>query len=87
MDIMDMMAGIEEKALVTVYETTDYKAFKEKAKADPALVAMLVESFRKKEILNPIMVNQYMEILTGQARFEAWRRLRLPVQFVICDEL
>ena len=87
MDIVDMMAGIESKyePVANAYEISDYTVFTEKEPgADPEKVAALVEMFKEKKILDPIIINKAGEIMDGQARFEALKQLGRPVKYVFC---
>ena len=70
-----------------IYVTTDYNVFKElegnrPVKNGRAFKAM--ESIQQYGWLtNPILVNENMEVIDGQGRLEALRRLEMPVEFVI----
>lgn len=69
-----------------VFEETDYNVFK-KMKSNRMVteqrVQNIMESLSKKNIMNPIVVNENMEILEGQGRFEAKKRLGLPIWYVV----
>lgn len=91
---MSRMAEIINRALMTknmkvvtpVYETNDYSVFKElEHNRDVKLsrVKKLVASFSEKEILNPIVVNENMEIVDGQGRYEALKTLGRPIKFIV----
>jgi len=72
----------------TVYETNDYSQFKKlKGNRDVTEehVQMLMKSFKQGDVKKPIVVNEKMEIIDGQARLEVKKRLGLPVQFVIAE--
>lgn len=76
------------KEVARVYATHDYDAFKEmKNNRDVRedRVAKLYASLSEKEILNPIVVNEKMEIVDGQGRFEALKRLDREIKFVIAN--
>lgn len=45
----------------------------------------LVASLSERYILNPIIVNEKMEIIDGQGRFEARKALDLPIHYIIVD--
>lgn len=34
---------------------------------------------------NPILVNENMEVIDGQGRLEALRRMKLPVDYIVCE--
>ena len=47
---------------------------------------MIIESINARGwIRNPIVVNENMEIIDGQGRFEALKELGLPVEYVVSD--
>lgn len=91
---MSRMAEIINRALITqkakliagVYETEDYSIFKELENNRDVTVARvnkLVASFSQKEILNPIVVNEKMEIVDGQGRYEALKTLGRTIKFIV----
>lgn len=74
------------RAVTIVYTTRDYKFFKKlKGNRDiyKTRVTKIMASFEKNEILNPIIVNEFFEIIDGQGRFEALRILGRPIKFII----
>lgn len=74
------------KEIAKVYEETDYSKFKRLEHNRSVLnnrVARLKASFQEKEIINPIVVNEKMEIIDGQGRYEALKQLGRPIRFVI----
>jgi len=70
-----------------VYKTTAYSAFsrlQENRDLQEQHVHTLMESFRKDGYLFTILyVNEKMELIDGQHRFEAAKRLHLPVYFIV----
>lgn len=76
-------------AYSVVYVTSDYSQFKYLEGNRP------VEKYRKKRIedsiakvgyiLNPITVNERMEVIDGQARLAVLREKEMPVYFVIAE--
>lgn len=91
---MSRMAEIINRALITkkakviasIYETTDYSIFNElenNRDVTSARAEKLVASFSEKEILNPIVVNEKLEIVDGQGRFEALKVLNRPIKFLV----
>lgn len=83
-----LMVARKTKAICHVYETEDYTIFKEmEHNRDVAMsrVKKLLASFSEKEILNPIVVNEKMEIIDGQGRYEALKLLKRPIKFVVAD--
>ena len=74
------------KQIAPVYETTDYGMFREmpfNRDVTEKRVAKIIASFSEKEILNPIVVNEYCEIVDGQGRYEALKQLGRPIKFVV----
>lgn len=69
-----------------IYETRDYDAFK-KLNGNRAVLDrrknLIVQSIIERGwIRNPIVVNEKMEIIDGQGRFEALKELNLPVEYI-----
>lgn len=72
-----------------IYNTKDYDLFNKMIGNRPT------QAFRVKKILNsiekigyitnPIIVNDQMEIIDGQARFEALKELEMPIDYIIVD--
>lgn len=77
------------KEAAVVYMTMDYNQFKRLVGNRDVTIRRknrIKESIRNfGYILNPIVVNENMEIIDGQGRFEALRDLALPVYYVIAD--
>jgi len=71
---------------VTVVETTtDYDLFKPlngNRMIDESLIRRLVNSFSKRYLFSPILVNEYFEIVDGQHRYEAAKELNLPINYI-----
>lgn len=72
--------------LTYVYQTYNYDLFK-RIKGNRELnktnLKKLIESSKVKQLEIPITVNEKMEIIDGQHRFNAWRTLELPIIFQI----
>lgn len=68
-----------------IYETTDYDLFKQLlGNRDPRQEKAVIESINKVGYLfDPILCNEKYEIIDGQNRLEAVRKLGLPVYFTI----
>lgn len=77
---------ITETIIAQVYETRDYDAFR-RLEANRGVgenrKEKLIASFKAGEVLNPIVVNEKMEIIDGQGRYEARKELGLPIQYVV----
>lgn len=69
-----------------IYKTSNYRSFKnlqgnrhdieQRAKK-------LMPSLEKVGLLSPIVVNERMEVLDGQARLMALERLQMPVDYIV----
>lgn len=70
-----------------IFESSDYKKFKHilgNRPLEEKHVEELVESIKKIGFRNnPVIVNEKMEITDGQHRFEALKRLGLPIRYVV----
>lgn len=75
------------KSTKSIYETWDYDMFKTldgNRDVNNGRVLKTIESIEKYGWLtNPILVNEKFEVIDGQGRLEALRRLNLPVEFII----
>lgn len=75
--------------LKTIQHTTDYERFTTitgNRRVSEGHVNLLMNSFRSNPLLielRPILVNESMEVLDGQHRLEALKRLNLPVPYQI----
>jgi ribulose bisphosphate carboxylase small subunit len=75
--------------IAVVYETYDYDMFKrmeENRNVTEQRTEKLLASFSEKEILNPIIINEKFEIIDGQGRYEALKRLGRPIKYIISPE-
>ncbi len=74
-----------------VHVTSNYGRFKRLNGNRPVKngrVVKIMESIQKYGWLsNPILVNERYEIIDGQGRFEALRRLGLPVEYIIQNDI
>lgn len=74
-----------------VYETMDYDRFKfidGNRDINKTNKKNIIESFGEqgqRYVTNPIIVNEKMEIIDGQHRFEASRELGMPIQYIIVE--
>ena len=73
-------------------QTTDYSLFKDVSSnrdVDRKHVKKLVNSIREKNLLevNPIIVNEKLEVLDGQHRLEAAKQLKVPIYYVISSDV
>lgn len=70
-----------------VYQTREYEKFRKLKGNRNVLEArknLIVSSIKERGwIRNPITVNEEMEIIDGQGRFEALQELGLPIEYVI----
>ena len=78
-----------KKSKQIIYNTEDYNLFKlikENRAIDQRHVKKLTESMSKKTIFNPILVNSKHEIIDGQHRLEALKKLCKPIDYTIIDD-
>lgn len=71
-----------------VYKTTNYDSFKVlkgNRRLNQIQIKRLVESFQKRQLISPIIVNEKMQIIDGQHRFNVAKQLSLPVYFIMLD--
>ena len=70
-----------------VYSTADYSAFKKLTGNRDILENrknLIISSINERGwIRNPVVVNDNMEIIDGQGRFEALKELGLPIEYVV----
>ena len=77
---------------MNIQQTTDYTLFKEISSnrdVDRKHARKLADSIRRKNLLsvNPIIVNQRMEILDGQHRLAAAKFLKVPIYYVVGEDI
>lgn len=85
---MKRQFNFKAKAILEVYETTDYSAFKflkGNRRPNELHIKRLVESFGEKYLVTPIIVNERMQIIDGQHRFLTAQKLSLPVYFIVLE--
>ncbi len=77
----------DEVVEYTVYRTYDYDKFKKmkgNRKVEEKRVNTIIESVHSiGRLPTPIVVNENMEVVEGQGRLEAFRRLGLPIEYII----
>lgn len=76
------------KSVTTIYQTTDYNMFNNvngNRVVNTINQKKIVTSMKEKQLLIPICVNEKMEIIDGQHRYEACKELGLPVYFYVAD--
>lgn len=77
------------KIVGSIYEENDYSRFKKlegNRFVDPQRVKKIKSSIEQVGwITNPIVVNEKMEIIDGQGRFEVLKELGMPVQYVVSE--
>lgn len=76
-------------SIATIYETYDYEMF-DKVNGNRVINQLnytkLLKSIEEKQLLIPICVNDKLQIIDGQHRFEACKTLNKPIQFYISDD-
>lgn len=81
--------GLGDKLIDVVYETTDYEKFKflnQNRNVDTARIDKIISSMQEKLLKTEILVNKNFEIIDGQHRYCALRKLGLPIRYVIDPE-
>jgi len=75
----------DHQVVAQVVQTKDYQQFN-KAAGNRDVIQLHVErlktSMEEEYLMSPIIVNEKMEIIDGQHRFEAVRQLDLPIRFI-----
>lgn len=74
-----------------ILQTMDYSKFKKlkgNRNVDPIRVQRIMESIRKVGyITSPLIVNENLEVIDGQGRLEALKILKLPVEYIVHDNI
>lgn len=72
-----------------VYSTMDYDEFKRLNGNRTVLIGrknLIMSSIKERGwIRNPIVVNEKMEMIDGQGRFEALKELNMPIEYVVSE--
>lgn len=71
---------------IQVFETHDYAKFKHlkgNRKLNAVQIEKLIQSMKEWYVFTIIFINQFYEIIDGQNRFEAIKKLNLPVRYMI----
>lgn len=74
------------KVIGEIYEESDYSKFKKLHDNRDVLadrLSKLIASISERYVLNPIVVNEKMEIIDGQGRYEAMKSLRRPIHYIV----
>ncbi len=83
------MPAITEEAIGTIFKTTDYNKFSfidSNREIEEMKVLKFMDSFKKNGfLLNPIIVNEKFQIIEGQHRFTAARRLGIALIYQIAS--
>jgi len=78
---------MHQEKIASVYQSTDYARFKKllgNREISEARVNTIMHSIESNGwIMNPIVVNEKYEIIDGQGRYTALRKLGEPIQYVI----
>lgn len=75
-----------KKVIGRIFQTDEYDIFKRLPDNRDVLekrVRKLIASISEKYLTNPIIVNENMEIIDGQGRFEALKQLGKPIDFIV----
>lgn len=78
---------MQKESNIKIYETNDYEKFKTlvgNRNVDLQRIKKIEESIKNVGYINnPIIVNENYEVIDGQGRLEALKKLDMPVQYVI----
>ena len=77
-----------DKVIGYIYETMDYDKFRRLPDNRDVLsdrVNKLIASMTERYILNPITVNEKMEVIDGQGRFDARKEMKQPIHYYIVE--
>lgn len=77
-----------DKIIGYIYETMDYDKFKrlvDNRDVTESRLGKLIASMKERYILNPIAVNENMEVIDGQGRFDARKSMGLPIHYYIAE--
>lgn len=77
--------------MIKVYETTKYDRFK-RLEGNRGVTELRARKIMKSiekvgYIPNPIIVNDRMEVIDGQGRLEALKRMQLPVHYIVVPDI
>tara|TARA_R100000700_G_C3138957_1_gene121415 strand:+ start:261 stop:968 length:708 start_codon:yes stop_codon:yes gene_type:complete len=76
------------KKINVVYETKNYNTFKfldNNRDVNKKHINRLIQSMKEKRLISPILVNESGQIIDGQHRFEAQKKLGLSIPYIIQD--
>lgn len=99
-DIKDYLKNLNVKVSDVIYETTDLSIFKFMEEGNRPIdwdhVKQLKERMGEKLLRTIIIVNKFMEIIEGQHRYTAIKKINeenllkglplIPIEFVICED-
>jgi hypothetical protein len=77
-----------DEVVYSVYLTYDYGKFKimpDNRNINLLHVRRLVESFRRRHLVSPIIVNQFLEVIDGQHRLQAAKETKYPIHYIVVD--
>lgn len=80
--------NFKAEAVLQVYKTTNYSAFKflkGNRRPHQLHIKRLTESFQDNYLISPIIVNEKMQIIDGQHRFISAQKLALPIYFIVLE--
>lgn len=78
--------SVLKDAVLQIFRTTDYGQFKimhDNRNVNTLHVQRLIESFKQKHLVSPIIVNERKEVIDGQHRLLASQETGLPVYYMI----
>ena len=77
-----------KKIIGNVFEEDDYSVFRKLPDNRDVLsdrVRKLIASMTERYVINPIIVNEKMEVIDGQGRFEARKEIGEPIHYIVVE--
>ncbi len=69
----------------TTHNYSQFKAIEGNRSVNEKHVSRLMESMKEELLVSPIIVNEDSQVIDGQHRLEACKRLLLPVHYIVVD--
>lgn len=76
------------KIIGNVYEEDDYSVFKrlhDNRDVTKTRMGKLIASMTERYVCNPIIVNEKMEVIDGQGRYEARKQMGVPIHYIVAE--
>lgn len=82
---MKQKPKVQEGQIEKTFEYSVFERLPGNRPIDEAHVRNLMQRMRKKYMMSPIQINQNFQVIDGQHRLEAHRRLGLEVPYFVCN--